>query len=164
MRKIRDAFQEYETDGCRDDGKCDVKLPESFFSLCGEEIRDALRISSDGQQSEMCDCIIMDTSESRITLAELKSGKPKAKMVRHAKNQLREGMVILSEMLLQVDKPEVNLQLILFSKRFKDSSALAELRRPIEYSGQKMRITRADCCSNLPNSYVSVRQSDLPSV
>ena len=122
MRKIRDIFQEYEMDGCNDDGKCSAKIPESFFSLCGEEIRDALRASSSGKQKEMCDCIILDSMENRITLAELKSGKPKANMVKHAKNQLKEGMVVLAEMLSQAGKLEIDLQLVLFSKKFTNRS------------------------------------------
>ncbi|MCE2508405.1 MAG: hypothetical protein J4G04_03770 [Nitrosopumilaceae archaeon] len=151
-------------DGCNDDGKCSAKIPESFFSLCGEEIRDALRASSSGKQKEMCDCIILDSIENRITLAELKSGKPKANMVKHAKNQLKEGMVVLAEMLSQAGKLEIDLQLVLFSKKFTNRSAVMELQKPIEYSGLKTRITRADCCAYLPDSYVRVRQSKLPSV
>lgn len=112
----------------------------------------------------MCDCIILNSMENRITLAELKSGEPKSKMARHAKNQLRGGMVVLSEMLSQAGKPETGLQLVLFSKRFTNMSAMEELQKPIEYSGQKMRIIRADCCSDLPDLYVSVSQNDLPSV
>lgn len=164
MRKIRDIFQKYEMDGCSDGGECSAKLPESFFSLCGEEIRDALRASSSGKQREMCDCIILNSMEDRITLAELKSGKPKTKMVRHAKNQLKEGMIVLAEMLSQVGKLEIELQLVLFSKRFTNRSAVVELQKPIEYSGLKTRVTRADCCTHLPDSYVKVRRSELPGV
>ena len=151
-------------DGCNDDGKCSAKLPESFFSLCGEEVRDALRASSSGKQREMCDCIILDSAENRITLAELKSGEPKARMVKHAKNQLKEGMVVLAEMLSQAGKLEIDLQLVLFSKRFTNRSAVVELQKLIEYSGLKTRVTRADCCAHLPDSYVRVRQSELPGV
>ena len=164
MKKIRDIFQKCEIDGCSDDGKCSAKIPESFFSLCGEEVRDALRGSSSGKQREMCDCVILDPTESRMTLAELKSGEPKSKMARHAKNQLREGMVILGEMLSQAGKLEADLQLVLFSRRFTNRSAMEELQKPIEYSGRKMRIIRTDCCSDLPDSYVSVSRNDLPSV
>lgn len=111
----------------------------------------------------MCDCIILDPTESRVTLAELKSGKPNAGMVKHAKSQLKVGMVVLAEMLSQTGKSEIYLQLVLFSKKFRDSSALVELHKPIEHTRQ-MRVTRADCFSNLPDSYVNVRQSDLPGI
>lgn len=164
MRKIRDIFQKYEMDGCNDNGKCSAKLPESFFSLCGEEVRDSLRASGSGKQKKMCDCVILDPTEIKATLAELKSGKPKAKMVKDAKSQLKEGMVVLAEMLLQTGKLGIDLQLVLFSRKFRDNSALVELHKPIEHAGQQMRINRTDCCSDLPDSYVSVRRSDLPSV
>lgn len=164
MPKIRDIYQKHETDGCIDDGKCGARLPESFFSLCGEAVRDHMRGSSSGETKKMCDCIILDTDENKATLAELKSGEPKAAMVRHAKCQLTEGMVVLGEMMLQADKPEVKLQLVLFSKVFRNDSAIAELRKPLEYPGKKIRVIRADCCSALPNSYVDIKQSDLPYV
>ena len=163
MRKIRNIYRTYETDGCSDDGKCSAKLPESFFSLCGEELRDEMMSSSSGKQRKMCDCIILDPTESRVTLAELKSGKPNAGMVKHAKSQLKVGMVVLAEVLSQTGKSEIYLQLVLFSKKFRDSSALVELHKPIEHTRQ-MRVTRADCFSNLPDSYVNVRQSDLPGI
>ena len=164
MKKIRDIFQKYEMDACSDNGKCSAKIPESFFSLCGEEVRDFLRASGSGKQKKMCDCVILDPAEIKATLAELKSGEPKAKMVKDAKSQLKEGMVVLAEMLSQTGKLEIDLQLVLFSQKFRDNSALVELYKPIEHAEQGMRIIRTDCCSDLPDSYVSVRRSDLPSV
>lgn len=164
MSKIRDMYREYEVDGCTDNGKCGVSLPESFFTLCGEAIRDHVRGSGSGKTKKMCDCIILDAAEDRVTLAELKSGEPKAAMVRHAKYQFTEGMVVLREMLLQAGKTEVNLQFVLFTKQFRDSSALAELRKPLKYFEEKLRVIKTNCCSPLPNSYTVIKLSELPSI
>ena len=164
MPKIRGMYSEFETDGCTDDGKCRACIPESFFSLCGEAVRDHMRGSSSGETKKMCDCIILDAGESKITLAELKSGKPKAAMVRHAKYQLAEGMAILGEILSQASRTETKLQLVLFSRQFRNHSATEELKIPIDVAGVKMRMLRADCHSSLPDSYVDIKQSDLPRV
>ena len=164
MLKILDMYSKYETDGCTDDGKCGACIPESFYSLCGEAVRDHMRESGNGKMEKMCDCIILDGDEKRVTLAELKSGEPKASVVRHAKYQLTEGMVVLGEMLLQANRTETNLQLVLFSKQFRNHSATVELETPIEITGTKMRVIRADCHSPLPESYVDVKQSALPRI
>lgn len=164
MPKIRDIYNEYETDGCIDDGKCGARLPESFFSLCGEAVRDHMRRSSSGETKKMCDCIILDADENKITLAELKSGEPKAAMVKQAKHQLTEGMVVLGEMLSQTNRTETKLQLVLFSKQFRDYSATVARKIPIKIAGIEMKMHRVDCHSSLPDSYVDIKQSDLPHI
>lgn len=164
MQKIRDIYQKYEADGCIDDGKCGACIPESFFSLCGEAVRDHMRGSGSGKTRKMCDCIILDADEDKITLAELKSGEPKAAVAKKARRQLTEGMVVLGEMLAQTSRTETKLQLVLFSKQFQNYSATAELKIPIEIAGIKIKMIRTDCHSSLPDSYVDVKQSALPRV
>lgn len=164
MPKIRDLYSEYETDGCTDDGKCGARLPGSFFSLCGEAVRNFMRGSGTGDTKKMCDCIILDAGENKVTLAELKSGEPKPAMVRHAKHQLKEGMVVLGEMLSQADRTETKLQLVLFSRQFRNYSAVQELKIPLDIAGATMRVYRADCHSSLPDAYTDIKQSELPRV
>ena len=163
MPRIRDIYRVYEMD-CRDDGKCSARLPESFFSLCGEAVRDRVWGSRSGKTRKMCDCIILDADENKVTLAELKSGEPKAAMVRKAKYQLTEGMVVLGKMMLQANKPNVKLQLVLFSKQFRDYSATVEQKIPIKVAGMEMEMHRMDCHSSLPDSYTDIKQSELPRV
>ena len=164
MPKIRDMYRKYETDGCTDDGKCGARLPKSFFSLCGEAVRNFMRGSGTGDTKKMCDCIILDAGENKVTVAELKSGEPKPAMVRHARHQLKEGMVVLGEMLSQADRTETKLQLVLFSRQFRNYSAGRELKMPIDVAGATMRVYRADCHSPLPDAYTDIKQSDLPRV
>lgn len=156
---IRDRHDAHVSDMCEDNNKCNVILPESFFSLCGEDVRDML--ISGRKRKKMCDCIIVDSQESRITLAELKSGKPNAGMVKHAKSQLKNGLTILAEILQQANIPQIKMQLILLSKRPRNDSVLASLKKPVINSWPKTRVIRVDCGTALPDSYTDVSVSDI---
>ena len=158
MRMIRDTYEACVSDHC-EENKCGIVLPESFFVLCGERVRDELM--SGGRQRKMCDCIIVDEAESMVTLAELKSGKPNAGMVKHAKSQLRTGLIILAELMRQTGTEQIRMQIMLLTKQIRDDSVLAELRKPVVDSWSKTRVIRTDCGATLPNFYTNVSVSDM---
>ena len=155
---IRDTYSVCMSDHCMEN-ECGIVLPESFFVLCGECVRDEL--TSGDKLRKMCDCIIVDKPEGRVTLAELKSGKPNAKMLRRAKSQLRASLTILAVLMQQIGTEQTRMQLVLFTKRIRDGSVLAELKKPVVDSWMKTRVIRIDCGDPLPDSYVDVSMPDM---
>ena len=53
---------------------CKINLPTTYLVLCAETVRD--KIGGIYEKTEMCDCIIFDSQEEKISLVELKSGTP----------------------------------------------------------------------------------------
>ena len=110
------------------------------------------------EKTEMCDCIILDPQEEKVSLVDLKSGTPthEFKLLRKAKRQLANGLCMLLEILRRLNKPWVRMQAVLSSKtQFRSIAMQQEFRKPLK-GPVDIRIIRVDCGSELPNEYVTV--------
>ena len=135
---------------------CKINLPTTYLVLCAETVRD--KIGGIYEKTEMCDCIIFDSQEEKISLVELKSGTPtrEFKLLYKAKRQLANGLSMLLEILLDLNKPWVRIQAVLSSMaQFRSVAMQQEFRKPL--SGQaNIRLIRVGCGSDLPNQYTTV--------
>ena len=159
-KKIQNIYSEFVSDGCSEKGSggadCGIELTPSFSVICAE--RAGNEIGGIYKNKETCDCIILDPAEEKISLVELKSGTPnirKIRLLRKAKRQLMGGLEILHEMLRDVEKPQVKLQVILASnERFRSIAAQKEFHKRLEHP-INIKLIRIDCGSSLPNRYVN---------
>ena len=108
----------------------------------------------------MCDCIVFDPGEEKLSLVELKSGTPrrgKLKLLNKARSQLASGLCMLLEILRDMDKPEIKIQAVLSSNEpFRSVVMQQEFQKPLK--GQvRIKLIRIDCGSDLPDLYVTVK-------
>ncbi len=144
---------------CNERG-CNVLIPRSFSSYCGEDIRDRLYGSQDSQPISICDCIITDSGESKISLVELKHHKGKQKLddVKHIRKQFEGGLIALSDIMKGQQNSNIGLQLILFTNgKFAHPSEQRVFRQPL--SRFKGTICKSACCKALPKKYQTVHFS-----
>lgn len=138
---------------CHERG-CNVLIPRSFSSYCGEDIRDRLYGSQDSQPISICDCIITDSGESKISLVELKHHKGKQKLddAKHIRKQFEGGLIALSDIMKGQQNSNIDLQLILFTNgKFAYSSEQRAFVKPL--SRFKGTICKSACCKALPKKY-----------
>ena len=158
---MRDTYSEFASDNCAwtgDSGhECAVVLPPSFSVLCAEGVRD--KVYPPGSRPRMCDCIILDSMEEKISLVELKSGIRKyrnLKFFKDGRHQLCEGLRMIVKILQNMEKLQVHLQIVLFSNtEFKHPSTQKEFMKHLEHP-LKIRPIMVPCGSELPDSYESV--------
>lgn len=144
---------------CNERG-CNVLIPRSFSSYCGEDIRDRLYGSQDSQPISICDCIITDSGESKISLVELKHHKGKQKLddVKHIRKQFEGGLIALSDIMKGQQNSNIGLQLILFTNgKFAHPSEQRVFRQPLPRF--KGTICKSACCKALPKKYQTVHFS-----
>lgn len=159
--KIRDTYSEFVSDNCSETGDggkhCSVVLPSlSFYVVCAESVRD--KMYGTACPIKMCDCMILDHSEDKISLVELKSGMSRSrslKFFKNCKHQLNGGLCMLVEILQSVGKLQVDLQAVLFSNiEFRDPSVQREFMKPFKHI--KIRPVRVQCGCKLPDNYEHV--------
>lgn len=171
MKTIGEICPDAESSKCSEEG-CKVSLEKSCVVYCGEIIRDHI-MEKRRATLKMFDCIIIDSSEIRVSAVELKhrkgrggvlKGKGKAGRIDDVREKFADGLIVLRRMLERMVKPCICIQLVLYTKtEIKDRSELVELNRPIHNVPNRLRITTAVCGNKLPDKYVSVSLLKLPS-
>lgn len=108
----------------------------------------------------MCDCIVFDPEEEKLSLVELKSGmhrRGKLKLLRKAESQLASGLCMMLKILRDMDKQEIKIQAVLSSnKPFRSVSMQQKFYKPLK-GPVRIKVKRIDCGSNLPDLYVTVQ-------
>lgn len=158
-KTIQGIYSEFISDRCAEKGSggadCSIEVPLSFSVICAKGVRN--KIGETYKDKEICDCIILDPTEEKISLVELKSGTPnirKTRLLRKAKRQLIGGLDILFKILHDIEKPRVKLQVILASnEQFRSAAAQKEFQKGLMYP-INIKMRRVDCGSDLPNRYV----------
>ena len=160
--RLQDAYSECVSDECSETGDaglaCGIALPSQFVPICAECMRDTLGGIHKGK--EMCDCIIVDQSEKKISLVELKSSTSKKHTIRvlnKAKRQLAGGLEMLVEILRDMGKSDIMLQAVLAKNvQFRSTSAQKAFQRNIKRPIHT-KIVLTDCNSPLPSKYHHVK-------
>ena len=70
-QKFADIYPDIHPAPCSEHG-CNVKIPLGFVSYCVEVLRDKVYPTSTTPM-EICDCIVVDRPNNKISLIELKS-------------------------------------------------------------------------------------------
>ena len=161
MNTIRDLYCESLQKACAEKG-CKVIVDKGFNIYCAEILNEMLN----HQAQKMCDCIITNSTEDKISIVELKfrdgksgimKGRGLAGRIEDVKAQLVNGLKILFEMLEKVQKKNVKVQLVLYTKKIiKDRSELIQLRKPPDNRFTKLTIQNISCGDILPDKYVSI--------
>ena len=167
---LRDVYSNIKSNHCRD-GKCYVKLQKSFTVYCGEKLRDRI-MGNSATPVKMCDCIIVDSSEDRMSAVELKfrrgskgifEGKRKAGHIDDVREQFAGGLIVLRQILERISRQHARVQMVLYTRNsIGDRSELKKLRKPLYNVTGKLRIANVSCGADLPNWYVRVPVRDLP--
>ena len=123
------------------------------------------RVYNSVDQHQMCDCLITNPTENKITLAELKhtkkqSGQINKRLVDEAREQFCGGLLVLHKVLVKTQKSEVDLQIVLFTKsKITDSSELKRLRKPLNHHTKNISILSRECGCDLPSAYRRLHRS-----
>ena len=108
----------------------------------------------------MCDYIVFDPKEEKLSLVELKSGTPKRgkfKLLRKAKSQLGSGLCMLLETLRDMEKSRIKIQAVLSSNEpFRSIVMQQEFYKPLK-GPVRIKLIRVACGSDLPDLYVTVQ-------
>ena len=157
-KTIQSIYSEFMSSRCAEKGSggadCSIELPPLFSAICAKSVGN--KMGGIYKDKEICDCIILDPKEEKISLVELKSGTPNIRKIRlllKAKRQLTGGLDILLKILHDIEKPQVKLQVILASnEQFRSIAAQREFYKRLEHP-INIRMIRVDCGSSLPNKY-----------
>lgn len=110
MNTIRDLYCKSLQKACAEKG-CKAIVGRGFNIYCAEMLNEVLN----HQVQKMCDCIITNSTEDRISIVELKfrdgkdgimKGRGLAGRIEDVKAQLVNGLKILLEILEKVQKKE----------------------------------------------------------
>lgn len=161
-QKIMSDYAEARSPKCKEH-RCSVVMPESFTSYCGEMVRDIIHGTHEQSGQKMCDCIIADPDEDKISLIELKyhTGRNKFDDVEHIRGQFEGGLNVLREVMKRARKPHICLEMVLCTNgRIAYPSEQRELGKPLPGFGGNIR--RIGCCEKLPGQYqtMSVQRDD----
>lgn len=102
----------------------------------------------------MCDCIIVDPNEVKISLAGLKHhrGRRRYDNVEHIRRQFEGSLDALRKIMACMQIKDVCLQLVLFTNgKFAYPSEQRKFVKPL--TGFDGTIRRCACGDTLPNSY-----------
>lgn len=106
-KTIQSIYSEFVSEECAEKGSggadCSIELPPLFSVICAKGVSNKIGGIYEGK--EICDCIILDPAEEKISLVELKSGTPNTRKIRlllKAKRQLIGGLDILLKILHDV--------------------------------------------------------------
>ena len=166
---IKGAYADARQDGCSEEG-CSVTLGETFVSYCGESLRNKI-MDNQTPTKKMCDCIITNFEEDKISLVELKyregskkafKGQRKAGRVEDVRGQFEGGLAILCAMLERIKKTNACVQFVLYTKTKIDHYAeQKKLRKPLSSATPNLMITTAVCGDQLPNNYIPVSVQEM---
>ena len=150
-----ETYGDLQSRKCREHD-CAVQFSR-FVSHCGEPMRNKI-FGNTGFQIEMCDCIITNHNETKISLVELKdrtsaTTKISYRLVDRARNQFCGGLTVLYEVLKVMGKSEICLQLVLFTKIPLNRSERKRLRKPLPGLSGGITIVDRMCGCTLPDSY-----------
>lgn len=109
-RKLKDVFPDIQSIRCRESG-CTVNLKSSgssqeLFSYSAQDLANMVGLQESGQK--ICDCIIFNKNEDKITLVELKyrrgkrgifRGTEKAGRINDVIKQFEDSLYVLYEIL-----------------------------------------------------------------
>lgn len=169
MVTIKDIYSYAKINKCGNK-KCHVHPENSLIVYCGEMLRD--QIMEKGKPTiKMCDCIITDPREEKISVVELKNrrgfkgaleGKGKAGHVGPVRGQFRGGLIVLRKILDRISKSRIHVQLVLYTKtQIQDRSEKKRLRRPLSNGPPNLGITMAICGEKIPADHVAVCVQDI---
>ena len=161
-KNIRNNYLEFMSGECAEKGSggmnCSIEPPLSFSVICAEGVRN--KIGGIYKEKEICDCIIFDPLEEKISLVELKSGTPKIRKIKlllKARRQLIGGLNVLLKILHDIEKPQIKLQAILASnEEFRSIAAQKKFQKRLVDSID-IKMIRVACGSRLPNNYVNIK-------
>lgn len=169
MATIMDMYPDVKLKKCGEGG-CGVKLEKSFAVYCGEKLRDLIMEKNKSTQ-KMFDCVIADSSESKISAVELKNIKMKrgplaggigASNIDHIRAQFSDGLIVLRRILERIGKSRAHMQLVLYTKsQITNASELNLLHQQLDKVTPKLRIIDTKCNSELPDKYVPVSVKSL---
>lgn len=156
---LADTYGDLQSNKCREH-RCAVQL-NYFVSYCGESMRDRVLGNSD-LQIEMCDCIVTNNKETKISLVELKDRRSKTikinyNLVNKTRDQFCGGLDVLRKAYKEIGKSEAYLQLVLFTKLNLERSELKRLRRPLPGLPHKITIINRACGCDLPDQYLRLQ-------
>lgn len=155
MTILADVYAREARDRCREHG-CSVVLPKSVAIYCGEGVRDKTYGTSQPEKTPVCDCIVVDPAEKKISLIELKrhAGKKKWDRPEHIRDQFRGSVKLLFDILDLTRQSDIRLQLVLCTNgKFRNASEHLAFSRPLEGSAPRLRIVRQKCGCPLPDSH-----------
>lgn len=152
---LADVYYSIQSRRCREHN-CSVQL-NHLVSYCAKSMRDRV-FPGDGAQTPVCDCIVTDSAEARISLVELKDStstttKINYRLVNEVRGQFCGGLAVLRKVLKQAEKREISLQLVLFTKLSLNRSEKLRLRRPLPGVPDTMTIVDRPCGCILPTEH-----------
>lgn len=169
MATIEDIYPYAKIDKCSENN-CRVDLENSFVVYCGVTLRDNI-MEKRKRGLKICDCVITDSNEEKISIVELKNrrghkkgleGKGKAGNIDDVRGQFRGGLIVLRKILERIAKTRIRVQLVLYTKNeIQDSSERKRLRRPFYNGPKNLGISMAVCGKNMPKDYVAVSVQDI---
>lgn len=161
MNTIHNLYCESLQKTCAEKG-CKATTGKGSNIYCAEILDKILN----HQTQKMCDCIITNSTEDKISIVELKfregksgvmKGRGLAGRIEDVRTQLVNGLKILFEILEKVQKKNVKVQLVLYTKKIiKDRSELKQLQKPPDNRFTKLTIQNVSCGDILPNKYVPI--------
>ncbi len=160
--RLQDAYSECVSDECTDVGhngsNCGIITPSSFVSIRAECMRN--RLDGTHTISQMCDCIIVDPLEEKISLVEIKSGTTyKKKTLRNAKRQLLSGLEMVVKILRDMGRSSVKLQAVIATNLPHRSMAMQKQFQKWLKGSVRARLVIVGCNCDLPNIY---RTTSIP--
>ena len=169
MATIEDTCSYAKINKCTENN-CHVRLEDSFAVYCAKTLRD--HIMEKGKPTiKICDCVITDSHEEKISVVELKNrrgfrkileGKGKAGHIDPVRRQFKGGLIVLRRMLERIGKPRAHIQLVLYAKtEIQDRSEKKRLRRHLSNGPSNLGITMAICGEKIPADYVAVHVRDI---
>ena len=169
MHTVKDVYSYARMDKCAEGG-CRVVLENSLSVYCGEILRN--RIMDKGKPPmKMCDCIVIDSREEKISIIELKARRGKKKALEGlgkagdidcVRGQFRGGLIVLRRMLERITKPKVHVQLVLYTKaKIPNRSEQKRLHHSLANGPHNLGISLAVCGDQLPDNNVAVCVEDL---
>ena len=159
---LQDAYLKYVTEECAETGdggtKCSITMPSAFVCLCAECIRN--RLYGTHKKGKMCDYIIVDPTEEKISLVELKSGTAyKKKTLRNAKRQLMGGLEMVVKILRDMGRSSVKIQAVIATNLPHRSMAMQKQFQKWLKGSVRARLIIVGCNCDLPNIY---RTASIP--
>lgn len=154
--RLQDAYSEFVFGKCTDTDhngpNCGIVIPSSFVSIRAECVRN--RLDGTHKKSKMCDCIIVDPAEEKISLVELKSGTTyRKKVLRKAKCQLIGGLEMLVQILRDMGRSSVKLQAVI-ATNMRHRSVAEQIQFQKWLKGPvRARLVIVRCNCDLPDIY-----------
>ena len=171
-QKLKDVFPSIQSTRCRESG-CTINLKSSdanqkFLSYSAKDLADIVGSQKSGQK--ICDCIIFNQNEDKITLVELKSrhgkkgifkGMGKAGRIEDVIKQFEDSLYVLYKILHKLERPHIRIQAALFTKALILNYAEKEKLRGSLCGISAFSIQNMKCGDTIPRRYLHISVNDL---